>query len=582
MKKIFSYAGQLKKYMYSSLIYLFASVIFGLLPYLALSHIIVSLINKAGLDIRYILTICGIIFGSLALKAITMGIGLTHSHIAAYGILYNIRKSKAKDMTEHPLGIIEHNGVGMYKKGFVEDIDLLETIVAHIIPEGIPNVFIVLVTYSYIFFLDFRLGLLSLVIVLAGIIPMFMMMSYGLKAMPKYYAALDNMNDTIIEYVNGMEVIKVFGKTSGSFEKLKLSILHARDLTYTWYKTTWRDMSIMNAVLPCTVLVALPVGVLFYQKGGITLDKLVLILLLNLSLSSPIIKLMTFLPTFPQISYAIEKIESTFSVTPIKTGSKTENLKNHDIVFDDVDFSYNNDVSVLEHLNLSFKQGTLTALVGESGSGKSTIAKLIVHFWDVNKGKITIGDIDIRDFTSKHLMSMISHVSQDNILFNGTIMENLLMGREGATKEDVIDVCKASCCHDFIMQLENGYETNVGTNGQKLSGGEKQRLTIARAMLKNAPIVILDEATAHTDSENEDLIQVALSNLLENKTVIIIAHRLTTIISADNIIVIKNGAVEAKGKHEKLLKDSVTYKKLWEQSVKTVEWTIGERGKKNV
>ncbi len=575
MGKVFAYAGELKKNMYSALLFLFLSVLFGVLPYLALSNIAVSLVERSVVGVGHIFIICSIIFGALALKAITMGIGLANSHVAAFGILYNIRKSKAKDMMQHPLGFIEHNGVGKYKKGFVEDVDLLENLVAHMIPEGIPNIFIVLVTYIYIFVLDWRLGLLSFAIILAGIIPMMSMMSVGMKRMPKYFAALDNMNGSIIEYVGGMEVVKVFGKTSGSFEKLKQAVLHARDLTYNWYIACWRDMSIMNAVMPCTVLLALPIGIIFYQNGSIKLDVLILTMLLNLSLSSPLIKLMSFLPVIPQVGYAIEKIDATFAAEPIATGDKTDSPSNFDITFENVRFSYNEDTEVLHGLNVTFKQGELVALVGESGCGKSTIAKLIVHFWDVSDGKITVGGIDIREFTNKKLMSMISYVSQDNILFDDSIMNNLLMGKEGVTKDEVIAACKNSCCHDFISALENGYDTNVGTLGGKLSGGERQRITIARAMLKNAPIVILDEATAHTDSENEDLIQTALSNLLKDKTVIVIAHRLTTITKADSIAVINKGDVEAQGSHDELLTTSATYKKLWEQSVRTVEWTIG-------
>ncbi len=557
MGKVFAYAGDLKKYIYSALFFLFLSVIFGVLPYLALSNISVSLIEGAAIDITYILTICGIVFLTLALKACALGVGLTHSHTAAFGILYNIRKAKANDMARHPLGYIEHNGVGRYKKGFVEDTDLLENLVAHMVPEGIPNVFIVVTTYIFIFALDWRLGLLSFAIILGGLIPMTFMMKFGVNMMPKYYSSLDSMNGNIIEYVGGMEVVKVFGKTTGSFEKLKGSILEARDLTYAWYKACWRDMSIMNAVMPCTILLALPIGIIFYQNGSIALNEFILTMLLNLSLSAPLIKLMSFMPVFPQVGYAIEKIEATFTATPIKTGNNTDNPDNYDITFEDVNFSYNEETEVLHRFNAKFKQGELTALVGESGSGKSTIAK-------------------IREFTSKKLMSMISYVSQDNILFDGSIMDNLLMGKEGATKEDVIAACKNSCCHDFISALERGYDTNVGTMGGKLSGGEKQRITIARAMLKNAPIIILDEATAHTDSENEHLIQTALSNLLKGKTVIVIAHRLTTITSADNIMVVDNGNLQAQAKHGELLDISPTYKKLWEQSVKTVEWTIGE------
>ena len=575
MKKVFSYAGVLKKYTFSALLFLLLSVVFGFVPYIAISDLIIALMGETAVQLPYILIIFCIVFASLALKAVMMGIGLTHSHTAAFGILYNIRKAKAKDMMQHPLGDILHQGVGKYKKGFVEDIDLLENMIAHMIPEGIPNFFIVVIAYVYIFILDYRLGLLSLAMILAGVIPMYFMMIYGMKAMPKYYSALDNMNETIIEYVGGMEVIKVFGKTSGSFEKLKKSVLHARGLTYAWYKSTWRDMSIVNAILPCTILFALPVGVSFYQSGSIRLENLILIMLLNLSLSAPLVKLLSFMPIFPQVGYAIQKIEDTFNMEPLQTGTLETTPENFDIAFEDVGFAYDQ-VDVLNQLSLSFKQGELSALVGESGSGKSTIAKLIVHFWDVKSGKITIGGIDIREFTSKQLMSMISYVSQDAILFNDSIMQNLLIAKEGATKEEVVEACKRSCCHDFIMSLEQGYDTQVGTLGNKLSGGERQRITIARAILKDAPIVILDEATAHTDSENEELIQSALSNLLKGKTVIVIVHRLNTIVQADNIVVLKNGALEANGKHEAILQTSPTYQKLWEQSVKTMEWSIGE------
>lgn len=299
--------------------------------------------------------------------------------------------------------------------------------------------------------------------------------------------------------------------------------------------------------------------------------------MLDLSMSAPLTRLTNFLPMIPQVSYTIDQLESLYETPDVKSGNITKYPSNFDVEFKKVTFAYH-DKNVLENVSFKAKQGTMTGIVGESGSGKSTAARLIVHYWDVSSGQITIGGRDIRDYSFDTLMSMTSYVAQDNFLFEGTIADNLRMGKQNASEKEIVEAAKAASCHDFISKLPKGYDTDVGSLGGKLSGGERQRITIARAILKNAPIIILDEATAFTDAENEGHIREAIARLTEGKTVIVIAHRLSTIAASDNIIVLDKGKISTQGTHAHLMENSSIYQKLWSMSSRAVNWNIDVKG----
>ena len=578
MKKILSYAGENKKYLVSAIVCLLISTVFSILPFYFLNTLLVDLL-EGEFVFKTATTVALLVGVALVLKAIFFGTGLGLSHIGAFNTLYNIRTQFAKNMAKHPMGHIMDEGTGKYKKSFVEDISALESALAHMIPEGIPYICGVLLTIVAIFFTDWRLGLAILVMIPISMSPMVYMMKVGLEKMPAFYEARDVLNLSIVEYVSGMEVIKIFNKTDKSYDKLEKSVLDAKDYSLEWCRVTWKAMAVLNAMLPCTLLLPLPIATYLFMKDSIGLSELTLVIMLALSLGEPLLKLINFMPSIPMLSFSINKVESVFVHDDVESGDYNQMSTNFDLAFNDVRFAYK-DKEVIKGINLNIPQNSICAFVGPSGGGKSTLAKLLMHFWDLKEGNITIGGKELTEFTFENLMNHISYVSQENTLFEGTVFENIAIAKEGITKEEVIKACQDAKCHDFIMALEHGYETNVGNLGGKLSGGERQRITIARAMIKDAPIVVLDEATAFADAENEYLIQVALSKLLVGKTVIIIAHKLHTITAANQIVVLKNGEIEMTGTHETLLAESDTYKKLWEQNQKSVNWDLG--GNKNV
>ncbi|MFI3257229.1 MAG: ABC transporter ATP-binding protein [Spirochaetales bacterium] len=578
MKKIISYAGKNKKFLIWAVITLFISTLIGIIPFLLLNEIIIQFLEKTAVWQSVLALIIGAGI-ALLLKSVLFGVGLGLSHIGAFNTLFNMRMRFEKDMAHQPMGHIMDEGTGKYKKTFVEDISSLESCLAHMIPEGVPYIFGSIVGIVVVFFADWRLGLATLIMVPISMLPMAYMMKVGLEKMPKYYESRDVLNHSLIEYVSGMEVIKIFNKANKSYSQLENAINAATNFTIEWCRVTWKSCAVLYSLLPCTLLVPLPLGVYLFVNGAIPLSSLTLVIMICLSLSEPLTKLVNFMPSMPMLNFAIEKIEKVFLHEDVQNGEFKGELENCTVNLKNVSFAYG-EKDVIKNLSLDVPQNSMCALVGASGSGKSTLAKLLMHFWDVKDGGIFIGNKDIREFTFDNLMKHISYVSQENTLFDGSVFENIAVAKDGISKEEVIAACKKANCHDFIMALSEGYDTNVGTLGGKLSGGERQRITIARAILKNAPIVVLDEATAFADAENEFLIQEALSSLLVNKTVIVIAHKLHTITDVDKIVVLKDGEVDSEGTHKELLKTCQIYQNLWEQNQKSINWNFG--GEKNV
>ena len=573
MGKILSYAGENKKWLIGAIVFLLLSTVFGIIPYYFLNNIIMSLFEgdfvlQEGVMITIYIGI------AMVLKGVFFGAGLGLSHIGAFNTLFNIRTTFAKNMARHPMGHIMEEGTGKYKKSFVEDISSLESALAHMIPEGVPYICGIIITIIAIFVADWRLGLAVLIMIPISMSPMGFMMKVGLERMPKFYESRDVLNHNIVEYVSAMEVIKIFNKTSKSYDRLYESVMAAKDFTLDWCKVTWKAMSVLYSLLPCTLLLALPYGIYLYMKGTLPLETLTLVIMLALSIGEPLIKLVNFMPSIPLLDFAIKKVEAVFIHEDVESGDFNELSENCDVEFENVKFAYKEE-DVIKGINLKIPQNSICAFVGPSGGGKSTLAKLLLHFWEVKEGSIKIGGKDIKEFGFENLMNHISYVSQENTLFEGSVFDNISIANENITREEAIEACKKANCHDFIMQLENGYDTNVGMLGGKLSGGERQRITIARAIIKNAPIVVLDEATAFADAENEFLIQEALSKLLVGKTVIIIAHKLHTITNVDQIAVLNKGEIEMCAKHDELIEKSETYKLLWTQNEKSVNWDLG-------
>jgi len=578
-KKVLEYTGKYRKTTYLAVMTLIVSVIFSVVPYYFVYQIIDRLLNHQTLTVSYLVYRVIAIAICLILYAILYVLGLTLSHKSAYHTLKNLRISLQRKLENKPLGIIENKGVGALKKMFIDDIDSIELILAHALPEGIANLTIPVIIYAAMFLVDWKLALLSLCSLPLGMFAMGAMFKIGMKEMNNYYASAQKMNNTIIEYINGMEVVKVFNRDGESYHRYEDGIMSYRDFTLAWYKLCYPYMALYSSLIPCVAIVTLPLGSYFVLCGYSTLSHLVLVLCMSFAIGTPLLKAMSFGGTLPQINYKIESLEKMMDLASLKQSSQQYQGKNYDITFENVCFAYQED-EVIHDICLNIKQGSITAFIGESGSGKSTLAKLLVHFYDPTKGKICIGGQNIQDMSLESLNQQISYVSQDQFLFNISLMENIRMGNLNASDEDVIEAARKAQCQEFLEKLENGIYTLAGDGGKQLSGGQRQRISLARAILKNAPVIVLDEAMAFMDPENEDKMNKAIAEMIKDKTVIVIAHRLQTIEHVDQICVLNNGYLEATGKHDQLLKTSSSYQKLWQAALSSEKWKVAAKGVK--
>jgi len=572
-KRVAPYIGEYKKYTVWAVLMMSLGIIASITPYFFLYQIISPLCRGEGIDVTYVLVrvvsvaLCEIIFSLTYVK------GLEFSHISAYNTLKNLRISLQGKLEKQPLGNIKELGTGRIKKVFTDDIDQIELLLAHAIPEGIANVAIPLIIIILMFVADWRLGLLSLVPLILGMFAMGMMMKSGMAKMNDYYMSAARMNNTIIEYVNGMEVVKVFNRDGESYKQFGEVVKSYRDFTIAWYKVCWPWMAAYSSILPCLVLLILPFGSGMVLDGIVSLDRLILVICMSFAVGPSVLKALNFAGKFPQLDYKIAELEKLMDHPPLKEGTSEFSGRNYDVEFKNVCFGYD-ETEVLHGVDLSIKQGTTTALVGESGSGKSTLAKLLIHYYDIGSGSITIGGQDINDMSLKALNDQVAYVSQEQFLFNTSLYENILIGRPDASEEDVLNAARRAQCEDFLRRLPDGIMSQAGDSGKQLSGGERQRISLARALLKDAPIIVLDEATAFMDPENEEKMNAALDEIVKDKTVLVIAHRLSTIRNADKICVMKDGLCIASDTHDKLLESCPEYKKLWDASVSASTWKI--------
>ncbi len=567
------YMGKYKKYTALASLLTTLGIVANVAPYFFLYQLIVPLTRHELPDFQFAVVRVAAIFVCLAFYAVAYSRGLAFSHVSAYNTLKNIRISLKDRLERQPLGNIKEIGTGQIKRVFTDDIDQIELLLAHAIPEGIANMTVPCVVILAMFFVDWRLTLLTLAVLPVGAVGMYMMMKSGTALMGDYYESAKKMNNTIIEYVNGMEAIKVFNKDGDSFRRFGEAVRGYRDFTLAWYKVCWPWMAVYNSTIPCLALFTLPVGGLMVLNGTIDLSQLVLVLCMSFAVGPSILRALSFGGKIPQLNYKIAELEKLMNGDAIKAGTKGFAGKNHDVEFKNVRFSYS-DKEVLHGVNLSLAQGTTTALIGESGSGKSTLAKLLVHFYDLTGGSISIGGQDITDMSLEALNDQISYVAQEQFLFNTSLYENILIGRPDATREEVLDAAHRAQCDDFLARFPKGIDTMAGDSGKQLSGGERQRISLARAILKNAPVIVLDEATAFMDPENEEKMNAAIGEIVKDKTVIVIAHRLSSIRNADKICVLKAGRVLAEGTHETLSRECVEYQKLWKASTAAANWRI--------
>lgn len=580
LKVLFRYTDGSERRMGLSVILSIISVIGGLVPYYCIYRGADLYIRNIGqVPMPEIIRWCILALVFYVVKIVCFSASTWISHIAAYHILEGLRLRLTDRFLKAPLGDVEGHSIGEIKSIMVEKIENMEPPLAHMIPEGSGHILLPVVSLAALCFVDVRIALAALVTLPFSMVLMSLTMVISGKSFTKYDESNAHMNSTIVEYIEGIEVIKAFGRAGTSYEKYSGAILDYKKFVIKWLSSTWITMKLTFALFPSTILGTLPVGLYLTIRGRITISELLLAVMLSMSMVTSFAKIEVFMENIREMKFNIESIEGLLNMRTLPQPEKRVDLKSHDIVMSEVHFSYTGDQKdeVLHGIDLAMPEGGYTALVGPSGGGKSTVAKLISRFWDVTEGSITIGGVNVKDMPLQQLSEMVSFVTQDNFLFRCSILENIRLGDPNATDEQVKEAARKACCEEFIKKLPMGYDTPAGEAGKRLSGGEKQRIAIARIMLKNAPIVILDEATAFTDPENEDKLQKSIEALTKGQTLLVIAHRLSTIADADQIVVLKNGCVEAKGTQEELLDNCALYQRMWQAHVGARHWAVGEK-----
>lgn len=551
------------------------SVTLGLVPFYCMYEMI-CLFADDTITAAAIVKWCLLALVAYAMKILTFSLSTGTSHSMAYTILEGLRLRLADRFLHAPLGNVENHTIGEIKNMMVDKIENLEPPLAHMIPEGAGHLVLPIVSIIALCALDWRLALASLVTFPLSFICMGLTFKISGKNFEKYDKSANYMNSTIVEYIEGIEVIKAFGRAGVSYEKYAGAINDFRTFVVKWLTSTFATMKLSFALFPSTLIGTLPAALALANNGTLTAAQAALAVMLSISMVGSLAKLEVFSENMRQVKFTVESLEEFLEMPELPETAKRADVKYMDVELKNVHFSYTGDVKdeVLHGIDLKLPEGGFTALVGPSGGGKSTVAKLIARFWDVTDGEITVGGVNIKDMPLSQLSEYVSFVTQDNFLFRCSLLENIRLGDPNATDEEVKAAAKAAQCEEFINKLPQGYNTPAGEAGKRLSGGEKQRIAIARMMLKNAPIVILDEATAFTDPENEDKIQRSIIALTKGKTLLVIAHRLSTIKNADNIVVLKNGKIEAEGRQEELLENCPLYRDMWQAHIGAKNWAV--------
>ena len=578
VKILFSFAAPCKGKMALSVFCAILSVAGGFIPFWAVYEILLAFINQ-NVTLNGILIWCLVGAAGYLLRVACHGISTILAHISAYTILEGIRLKIADRLMKAPLGEVMGRRIGYLKNIIMDKVEDLEPPLAHMIPELTSNLLLPVAIFIWMLVIDWRMGLAVLISPVLAMIPMFFLMRNYNSQYAAYMEANNHVNSIIIEYVEGLEVVKAFNQSTSSYEKFVNAVQSFKEFTLAWFKSTWKSMNLMMAIMPTTLLGVLPVGLLLVQNGSISPAELAMGIFLSLSIVGPLMKATTFINEAKSMEYAVEAANELLNLPVLPDSGKIVSIPHNDIALKHVTFSYDGSEQneVLHDVNLELPEGSFTALVGPSGGGKSTIARLIARFWDVTGGSITIGGKNVKELSIRQLSELVSFVTQDNFLFNCSLKENIRLGNPNATDEEVYAAAKAACCDEFIVRLDKGYDTPAGDAGKRLSGGEKQRIAIARAILKNAPIVILDEATAFTDPQNEDKIQKSIMALSKGKTLLVIAHRLSTIQNADQIVVLKKGRIVDCGKQEELLKRCPLYADMWKAHIGAKNWSVSEK-----
>ena len=580
MQALFAYAEGETRRLILSVVLSVLSVTLGLAPFFCMYRLIclfVAGMATASAIVRWCLLALAAWAGKILLFSLSTGT----SHAMAYTILEALRLRLADRFLHAPLGNVENHTIGEIKSMMVDKIENLEPPLAHMIPEGAGHVVLPIVSIIALLCIDWRLALASLMTFPLSFICMGLTFKISGKNFEKFDQSSNYMNSTIVEYIEGIEVIKAFGRAGVSYEKYAAAITDFRTFVVKWLTSTFATMKLSFALFPSTLIGTLPVALALANSGRITAPQAALAVMLSISMVGSLARLEVFSENMRQVKFTVEGLGEYLEMPELPESAARAEISHMDVELKNVRLSYTGDDKdeVLHGVDLKLPEGSFTALVGPSGGGKSTVAKLIARFWDVTDGAITIGSVNVRDLPLSQLSEYVSFVTQDNFLFRCSLLENIRLGNPQATDEEVRAAAHAAQCEEFISKLPLGYDTPAGEAGKRLSGGEKQRIAIARMMLKNAPIVILDEATAFTDPENEDKIQRSIAALTKGKTLLVIAHRLSTIKNADNIVVLQNGRIAAEGTQEQLLENCPLYKSMWQAHTGAKNWAVSSAAK---
>ena len=573
-KGIFRFASAKKQQLTFSVILSVLSSIFGIVPYIAVA-VLLQFALESKLTMEWAVLLPVIALCGFFLKHWLYAKSTLCSHKVAYEIIKNIRIAVMRKMSRVSMGTVQSKSSGEFKQLIMDDADRLEVPIAHAIPEMIASTLVPVLVILYLLLIDWRMALAALATGVIGNVIYYCMLIGRGEMMKEYMASNANMNATIVEYVNGMEVIKAFNQTASSMDRFQSSVLKVRDVTTKWYRHCWPFMSISQAVLPSSIAFVLPVGMALFSGGAVSLSELILCILLSMAIVGSLQTFLDFWESTAVVAEVQPRIQALLDMEELPEPTQPKHSTGANVELKDVHFGYG-DSEVIHGVSFAAKAGTVTALVGPSGSGKSTLAKLVARFWDVDAGAVLVGGTDVRELSLSDLTEKISFVSQDNFLFNMSLRDNIRIGKPDATDKEVEWAAAQAGCDEFLARFPKGYDTNAGDAGARLSGGERQRLAIARAILKNAPIVILDEATAFTDPENEDKLQHSIDKLTKGKTLIVIAHRLSTIMYADQILVLEDGQITSRGTHEQLLTSSETYLDMWKAHISTMDWSMNQ------
>lgn len=570
---IFLFAKNKKKYYIASIFFALLRVACGIAPYIIIANIVRELLSGVrdwDVYLKECLIIAAFWFGNVLFHSIST----TLSHVATFNVLGNIRKDLCDKLSRVPLGSVLDMPSGALKNILVERIDSMETTLAHVVPEFTSNLILPVLMFVYLFHIDWRMGLASLGTLPIGMVAMAVMFAGAQKWFDNSIQKTKALNDTAVEYINGIEVIKAFGKSKSSYDKFVVAAKEGSDCFVEWMRNCIWPHALAITVAPATLLTVLPFGGYFYYNGSITAVDFITVIIISVSIMMPLLTIMSYSDDISKAGVIFGEVGSVLEMNELQRPIvDLRKPANNSITLKNVRFSYHKGIEgeekkeILHGIDMALPEGSFTAFVGPSGSGKSTIARLIASLWDVDSGDIEIGGVNIRDLSLEEYNRRVAYVSQDNFLFDMSVRENIRLGRPSASDAEVEEVARQSGCYEFIMSLENGFDTIVGGSGAHLSGGERQRIAIARAMMKNAPIVILDEATAYTDPENEAIIQKSVAKLVQGKTLIVIAHRLSTVKDADKLYVIKDGNIDSCGTHQELLEKGGLYKSMWQAHI---------------